>query len=72
MVTKSGKESTGTKRGRVKVPKLKLKKETVKDLSERDLKKIKGGLTTPVGGQGLKTVGSQANLVTQTANCKTI
>jgi len=44
MVTKSSKQSTRAKKSKVKVPKLKLKKETVKDLSESDLKKIKGGL----------------------------
>jgi len=44
MVTKSSKKSTGAKRVKVKVPKLKLRKETLKDLSESDLKKIKGGL----------------------------
>jgi len=46
MVTKSREESSGAKKGRVKVPKLKLKKETVKDLQDRDLKKIKGGQTS--------------------------
>jgi len=44
MVTKSSKKSTGAKRVKVKVPKLKLRKETLKDLSENDLKKVKGGL----------------------------
>lgn len=51
MITKSGKQSTGAKRGRVKVPKLKLKKETVKDLPESELKKIKGGLIPTLGVQ---------------------
>lgn len=58
MVTKSREESTGSKRGRVKVPKLKLKKETVKDLQDRDMKKIKGGLTSVVLQTGAYTSGS--------------
>jgi len=44
MVTKSRKESNSAKTGKVKVPKLKLQKETVKNLQDRDLKKIKGGV----------------------------
>ena len=40
MVTKN---KTGEKRGRVEVGKLKLKKETVKDLTGSQQKQIKGG-----------------------------
>ena len=58
MVTKSREEISGAKRGRVKVPKLKLKKETVKDLQDRDLKKIKGGITSVVHQTGAYTSGS--------------
>jgi hypothetical protein len=43
MVTKSKKQTAGEKRGRVKVGKLKLNKETVKDLSASEVKKIRGG-----------------------------
>jgi hypothetical protein len=43
MVTKN---KTGEKRGKVKVGKLKLNKETVKDLSAEEQKKVKGGLGT--------------------------
>ena len=46
MVTKSKK--TGTKKGRVKVGKLKLNKETVKDLTGGEGKRIKGGLVVTV------------------------
>jgi hypothetical protein len=42
LVTKSKK--AGTKKGRVKVGKLKLNKETVKDLTGGEGKRIKGGL----------------------------
>lgn len=46
MVTKSKKEMTVAKNSRVKVPKLKLKKETIKNLQDGDLKKIRGGGTS--------------------------
>jgi hypothetical protein len=39
------KKSSGKKGGRVKVGKLKLTKETVKDLTKTEAKKIKGGGT---------------------------
>jgi natural product precursor len=51
MVTKSRKGSTGAKRGRVKLGKLKLKKETVKNLSESEVKNIKGGAIPSLGVQ---------------------
>jgi len=41
MVTKSTK--TGAKKGRVKVGRLKLNRETVKDLTTEERKKVKGG-----------------------------
>ena len=45
MVTKKKTPATGAKRkGKVKFGKLQLNKETVKDLSESDLKGIKGGM----------------------------
>jgi natural product precursor len=44
MVTKKRTTTKAAKRGRVKVGKLKLNKETVKDLSEREVKAIKGGM----------------------------
>lgn len=47
MVTKSKK--TAAKKGRVKVGKLKLNKETVKDLTGRERKKIKGGVASNPG-----------------------
>lgn len=43
MVTKSKKSSTGAKKGRVKVGKLELNKETVKDLTSGEKKGVKGG-----------------------------
>jgi len=46
MVTKSKKQTTvekEQKRGRVKVGKLKLNKETVKDLNNAESKKVRGG-----------------------------
>jgi hypothetical protein len=39
------KKSAGKKGSRVKVGKLKLTKETVKDLTNTEAKKIKGGIT---------------------------
>jgi natural product precursor len=55
MVTKSRTGSSGTKKGKVKVGKLKLKKETVKNLEDKDLKNVKGGMrsTTRVQQQGI-------------------
>ena len=48
MVAKNRKTgSTETKRGRVKVGNLKLNKETVKDLSSSQAKKIQGGYQPP-------------------------
>lgn len=46
MVTKSKKEMTVAKNSRVKISKLKLKKETIKNLQDGDLKKIRGGGTS--------------------------
>lgn len=43
MVTKSKKQGTTEKRGKVKVKNLKLNKETVKDLTASEAKKVKGG-----------------------------
>ncbi len=43
MVTKS-KKSAGEKKGRVKVGKLQLNKETIKELTDKEVKRIKGGL----------------------------
>lgn len=45
MVTKNKTEETGEKKGRVKIDKLELNKETVKDLTNEEAKKIKGGKT---------------------------
>jgi len=52
MVTKSKKQTTVEKeqqRGRVKVGKLKLNKETVEELTAHEADKIKGGGTTGCG-----------------------
>jgi len=43
MVTKSKSASAGDKKTRTEVKKLNLTKETVKDLSDSDIKKLKGG-----------------------------
>jgi len=43
MVTKS-KQDTSEKKGRVKVGKLKLNKETIKDLTDSEQKRAKGGI----------------------------
>jgi hypothetical protein len=45
------KKSSGKKGSRVKVGKLKLTKETVKDLTKTEAKKVKGGLK-PTRGCG--------------------
>ena len=44
MVTKKKRTGAATKKGPVKVGTLKLKEETIKDLSNRESKGIKGGL----------------------------
>lgn len=43
MVTKAKKDAGGEKHSRVRVGKLKLNKETVKDLGGEEAKQIKGG-----------------------------
>ena len=43
MVTKSKTGKPASKKSRVKVGKLKLNKETVKDLSGKEAKRVKGG-----------------------------
>ena len=47
MVTKS-KSKTGEKKGKVKVGKLKLNKETVKELRTGERKEIRGGVLDPI------------------------
>jgi hypothetical protein len=49
MVTKSTKQSTLAKKGKAKVRKLKVNKETVRNLSESEVKNVKGGLIPSVG-----------------------
>jgi len=44
MVTKS---KAGQKKGKVKVGKLKLNKETVQNLNTREKEQVKGGVATP-------------------------
>ncbi len=56
MVTKP-KKAGGTKKGRVNVGKLKLNKETVKDLSGAQKKKVRGGLIAR-GGNDTKLLGT--------------
>jgi hypothetical protein len=48
MVTKAKKGAASEKKGRVKVGKLQLNKETVKDLSEKEAKGVKGGKPKPI------------------------
>jgi hypothetical protein len=48
MVTKSKAASKEQKRSRVKVGKLKLNKETIKDLRGKEAKEIKGGRPKPI------------------------
>ena len=48
MVTKSKAASKGQKQSRIKVGKLKLNKETIKDLSGKTAKAIKGGKPKPI------------------------
>ena len=43
MVTKKKTTSKATKKSRVKVGKLKVNKETVKDLTDKESKQVKGG-----------------------------
>ena len=74
MVTK--KKSTGekeAKKGRAKLNKLQLNKETVKDLSDSEEKQIKGGILTvvcagPVYIQGVKG-GGGATIACKTIDC---
>ena len=49
MVTNKKTIETPTKRSRVKLSKLKLNKETVRDLTSDDQKHIKGGKMAPSG-----------------------
>jgi hypothetical protein len=49
------KRTTSEQKGRVKVGKLKLNKQKVKDLSGNDAKKIKGGLKPTVTGTCIAT-----------------
>ena len=49
MVTKSKKQSPEAKKGRAKVRKLKVNKETVRNLSESEVKNVKGGLIPSIG-----------------------
>ena len=53
MVTKS-KSKTGEKKGKVKVGKLKLKKETVKELRTDERKEIRGGILDPIAMRSLR------------------
>ena len=68
MVTKSKK--AGTKKGRVRVGKLKLNKETVKDLTPGDVKQIKGGLVVTVNYQCVPIQTVVCNTVLQ-PSCQT-
>jgi hypothetical protein len=66
MVTKSRKGVTGGKnqtKGRTKVGKLNLSKETLKDLSSGEQKKVKGGVApkTKLCGDFPKTVDTVCN-----------
>ena len=54
MVTKNTK---GEKKGKAKIGKLKLNKETVKDLSGEQKKKVRGG-ARPQGGDDTKLIGT--------------
>ena len=60
MVTRS--KNVGAKKGRVKVGKLKLNTETVKDLSGDRQKKVKAGLR-PLGGDDTKLQGTCTILI---------
>ncbi len=55
MVTKN---KAGQKSGKVKLGKLKVNKETVKNLSPSDKKQIRGGrIPVPTGSEGVMTCG---------------
>ena len=55
MVSKKKTPATSTKRKGVKVGKLKINKETIKDLSDSDVKEIKGGMVpTLMASRGQK------------------
>ena len=43
MTGETSKSKTGAKKGKTKISKLKVTKETVKDLSTSELKKVRGG-----------------------------
>ena len=61
MVTKS--QKTGAKKGKVKVGKLSLKRETVKNLSAAEKKKIKGKLA------GVNVVQGKNATIATCCNC---
>jgi hypothetical protein len=58
MVTKKKSASTKqAKKGRVKVGKLKLNKETVKNLTDKDQSQLKGGARPRINGSTACTLG---------------
>jgi hypothetical protein len=68
MVAKKKTSQAKTKNSRVKVGNLKVSKETVKDLTDKEAKYIKGGFS---GGcyDGIRGVPKNNPGVTDTANC---
>ena len=65
------KNKTGEKKGKVKVGKLRLNRETVKDLTAREEKQIKGGLAITVHYQcvRLQTVGCPTQVIRTCSTC---
>ena len=57
MVTKSKKKATGAKaqkKGRVKVGKLQVNRETIKDLSDEEARRVRGGIGPDLGVKVVK------------------
>ncbi len=58
MVTKKKSPSTkSAKKGRVKIGKLKLSKETIKDLTDKNQSRVKGGARPRINGSTACTLG---------------
>jgi hypothetical protein len=71
-MTTNKKDNATTKKSRVKISKLQVNKETVKDLTDKEAEQIKGGAGTTSGGCG--GAGIQPNPVgapTNSGICRT-
>jgi len=54
-MTTEKKDSVSEKNDRVKIGKLRVNKETIKDLTDKETEQIKGGMTTTLKSMGCET-----------------